>query len=68
MGRHAVRRAELTPITVCAVSQQWDGMRFAVLPYTKDGEERGFVLTAVDEVLLALDDSTMNLQSMSGSR
>ena len=43
-------------------------MRFTVLPYTKDGEERGFVLTAVDEVLLALDDSTMNLQSMSGSR
>ncbi|XP_037090995.1 dynein heavy chain 10, axonemal-like [Pollicipes pollicipes] len=50
------------------IADLWDGMRFAVLPYTKDGEERGFVLTAVDEVLLALDDSTMNLQSMSGSR
>lgn len=53
---------------VVSVRQHWEGLRFAVLPYSRDGEERGFVLTAVDEVLLTLDDTTMNPQSMSGSR
>ena len=54
--------------SVVSVRQHWEGLRFAVLPYSRDGEERGFVLTAVDEVLLTLDDTTMNPQSMSGSR
>ena len=34
----------------------------------KGTQERGYILGAVDEILLSLDDNAMNLQSMSASR
>ncbi len=39
-----------------------------MLKYTKGTQERGFILGAVDEIIQALDDNTMSLQSMSASR
>ena len=34
----------------------------------KGTQERGYILGAVDEIVLSLDDNAMNLQSMSASR
>lgn len=50
------------------VVDAWEKMKFNVVKYVKGNQERGFVLGAVDEVLQALDDHTMALQSMAGSR
>lgn len=43
-------------------------MKFSVQSYMKGTSNRGFILGAVDDVLQILDDSAMNLQSMSASR
>lgn len=43
-------------------------MKFTILRYYKGTQERGYILGAVDDILQALDDNAMNLQSMSGSR
>lgn len=50
------------------VLSTWDNMKFNVIPYFKGTQERGFVLGAVDEILLTVDNDAMNLQSMAGSR
>ncbi|CAM4852615.1 unnamed protein product [Rotaria socialis] len=50
------------------VVDAWDKMKFNVIKYVKGNQDRGFVLGACDEVLQALDDHTMALQSMAGSR
>lgn len=50
------------------VVETWENMKFSVLPYFKGTQERGFVLGAVDEILLNVDNDAMNLQSMAGSR
>lgn len=46
----------------------WESMNFTVQPYFKGTKERGSVIGSVDEILLNVDNDTMNLQSMSGSR
>lgn len=46
----------------------WEMMKFSVVIYYKGTQERGFVLGAVDEILLAVDNDALNLQSMAGSR
>lgn len=43
-------------------------MKFTVIPYTKGTSHRGYILGSIDDVLQILDDSAMNLQSMSASR
>ena len=43
-------------------------MKFQVLTYTKGTSNRGYILGPVDEILQSLDDTAMNLQSMSASR
>lgn len=48
--------------------ETWENMKFSVLPYFKGTQERGFILGAVDEILLNVDNDAMNLQSMAGSR
>ena len=35
--------------------------------YMKGTQERGVILGSVDEIMITLDDNTMNLQSMSTS-
>ncbi|CAF4691617.1 unnamed protein product, partial [Rotaria sp. Silwood1] len=50
------------------VVDAWDKMKFNVIKYIKGNQDRGFVLGACDEVLQTLDDHTMALQSMAGSR
>ncbi|XP_059165934.1 dynein axonemal heavy chain 10-like isoform X2 [Physella acuta] len=50
------------------VEETWNNMKFNVFAYMKGTSNRGFILGSVDEVLQNLDDSSMNLQSMSASR
>lgn len=46
----------------------WENLKFAVQPYVKGTQERGYILGIVDEILLSVDNDAMNLQSMAGSR
>uniref|UniRef100_A0A8C9QGL1 Dynein axonemal heavy chain 10 n=1 Tax=Spermophilus dauricus TaxID=99837 RepID=A0A8C9QGL1_SPEDA len=46
----------------------WENMKFNVLKYYKGTQERGYILGSVDEIIQSLDDNTVNLQSISGSR
>ncbi|XP_044541337.1 dynein axonemal heavy chain 10 [Gracilinanus agilis] len=46
----------------------WENMKFTVIKYFKGTQERGFILGSVDEIIQCLDDNTVNLQSISGSR
>lgn len=50
------------------IDEQWSNMKFTVHAYMKGTSNRGWILGAVDEILQILDDSSMNLQSMSASR
>lgn len=53
---------------VKGVAETWENMKFSMQPYFKGTEEHGFILGAVDEILLNVDNDVMNLQSMAGSR
>ncbi|XP_048641449.1 dynein axonemal heavy chain 10 isoform X3 [Marmota marmota marmota] len=46
----------------------WENMKFNVLKYYKGTQERGYILGSVDEIIQSLDDNTVNLQSILGSR
>ncbi|XP_028911199.1 dynein heavy chain 10, axonemal isoform X3 [Ornithorhynchus anatinus] len=46
----------------------WENMKFTVVKYFKGTQERGYILGSVDDIIQALDDNAVNLQSMSGSR
>lgn len=50
------------------IEQTWRTMKFSILKYTKGTEERGLILGSVEEIILALDDNSMSLQSMGASR
>uniref|UniRef100_A0A3P8UAE7 Dynein axonemal heavy chain 10 n=1 Tax=Amphiprion percula TaxID=161767 RepID=A0A3P8UAE7_AMPPE len=50
------------------VVNTWESMKFNVQPYFKGTQKCGFILGAVDEILLNMDNDVMNLQSMAGSR
>jgi dynein heavy chain len=50
------------------VEETWNNIKFSVQAYMKGTSNRGYILGAVDEILQNLDDSSMNLQSMSASR
>lgn len=50
------------------IENTWRTMKFTVAKYMKGTEERGYILGAIDEINLALDDNAMNLQSMSASK
>ncbi|XP_022902554.2 dynein axonemal heavy chain 10 [Onthophagus taurus] len=50
------------------VIDTWADMNFTVFKHMRGTEERGFTLGPVDDILLILEDNSMNLQSMSGSQ
>ncbi|KAJ3114591.1 Dynein heavy chain 10, axonemal [Phlyctochytrium bullatum] len=50
------------------VENTWKNMKFTVVKYMKGTEDRGFILGAIDEITLTLDDNAMSLQSMGASR
>ncbi|KAI4469012.1 dynein heavy chain [Holotrichia oblita] len=50
------------------IADTWTNLNFTVHKHMKGTEERGFILGVVDEILLILEDNSMNLQSMAGSQ
>lgn len=53
---------------VKAVEDTWATMNFKVHKHFKGSEERGYTLGAVDDIVQALEDNSMNLQSMGASQ
>ncbi|KAI9102678.1 dynein heavy chain and region D6 of dynein motor-domain-containing protein [Phlyctochytrium arcticum] len=50
------------------VDTTWRNLKFSIVKYMKGNEDRGFILGAIDEIVLTLDDNAMSLQSMGASR
>lgn len=50
------------------VANVWDRMQFTVKKHVKENYDRGFIMGPVDDIVLVLDDSFMNLQSMASSQ
>ncbi|TPX63919.1 hypothetical protein SpCBS45565_g06282 [Spizellomyces sp. 'palustris'] len=50
------------------VENTWKNCKFTIVKYMKGTEDRGFILGAIDEIVLNLDDNSMSLQSMGASR
>ncbi|KAJ7569126.1 hypothetical protein O6H91_01G062100 [Diphasiastrum complanatum] len=46
----------------------WKEQQFEVVKYNKDGQDRGWVIRSTEQVVLLLEDMTLNLQSMTSSR
>jgi dynein heavy chain len=52
------------------IQQQWDTMRFQIHKHfrtTNTPQERGFIISGVDDILQALEDSTLLLNSIFNS-
>lgn len=43
-------------------------MTMSVVHHTKGTEDRGYILGDIGDIMLALDDNCMNLQSMAASQ
>jgi dynein heavy chain len=50
------------------ISDTWAAYKLDLVHYTKNEEDRGYVLRSVEDVTLLLDDNMMALQSMSASK
>ncbi|KAJ3144485.1 Dynein heavy chain 10, axonemal [Geranomyces variabilis] len=50
------------------VENTWRNLKFSIVKYMKGTEDRGFILGAIDDIVLTLDDNAMALQSMGASR
>lgn len=50
------------------IDAAWRNHSLSITKYKKDGQDRGFVLRAADDLKLELEDNMLNLQTISGSR
>lgn len=50
------------------IENSWRNTRFNVIKYSKGTDDRGYIIGAIDEIQTALDDNSLNLQSMSASK
>ena len=50
------------------IEAAWRNNTLGLAKYKKDGQDRGYILRAADDVKLELDDNLLNLQTISGSR
>jgi dynein heavy chain, axonemal len=50
------------------IEAAWRNNALVVVKYKKDGQDRGFILRAADDLKLELEDNMLNLQTISGSR
>nr|CAH8856482.1 unnamed protein product [Trichobilharzia regenti] len=50
------------------VEETWQNLNFNVISYVKAGQNRGYVLGALDDIVQILEDNSMNLQSMASSK
>jgi dynein heavy chain, axonemal len=51
-----------------AIQDKWAVTNFTVTKYAKNGEVRGHILKASDDLKVELDENLLNLQAMAGSR
>ena len=51
-----------------SIKDAWAQHKFDLFKYVKGAEDRGFILKSVEEITLLLEDMTMNLQGMMGSK
>lgn len=73
-------REEISGITSAAVKELtieqelqkvaavWREQKFDLFKYTKGGEDRGWLLRSTEDVMVLLEDMSLNLQSMMASR
>lgn len=50
------------------IDAAWRNHALVVVKYKKDGNDRGYILRAADDLKLELEDNMLNLQTISGSR
>lgn len=50
------------------ISETWTKLNLSTVGHQLGSEDRGYILTSVDEILQILDEHTMSLQSMSASQ
>ena len=50
------------------IDVSWRENSLVVVKYKKDGQERGYVLRAAEDLKLELEDNMLNLQTIAGSR
>lgn len=50
------------------IEAAWRNNALSVIKYKKDGQDRGYILRAADDLKLELEDNMLNLQTISGSR
>ncbi|XP_065594770.1 dynein axonemal heavy chain 10 [Cyrtonyx montezumae] len=50
------------------IAETWEHLKFTVQMYFRGTEKRGFILGSVNEIVEILDDNSVNLQSILGSR
>jgi dynein heavy chain len=50
------------------IADVWNEMQFTVKKHVKGNDDRSFIIGPVDDIVLALDDSIMKLQSMASSQ
>ncbi|GMI47335.1 hypothetical protein TrCOL_g3071 [Triparma columacea] len=55
-------------ISLQEIESHWSKTALELRKYLKDGNDRGYILCAADEIKLELEDHMLNLQTMSGSR
>lgn len=53
---------------VLALKDTWNSLQLLVKDYAPEGTKRGLIFSGLEEVIQVLDDSSLSLQSMSGSR
>ncbi|KAL5967125.1 Dynein heavy chain 10 axonemal, partial [Taenia solium] len=53
---------------ILALKDTWNGLQLTVKDYAPEGTKRGLIFSELEEVIQTLDDSSLSLQSMSGSR
>ncbi|XP_077456872.1 dynein axonemal heavy chain 10-like [Stigmatopora argus] len=54
--------------SVKEVAKTWENMKFIVQLYSQHTKKQCYILVAVDEILLNVENDSLNLQSMAGSR
>jgi dynein heavy chain len=50
------------------IEAAWRNNSLGIVKYKKDGQDRGYILRAADDLKLELEDNMLNLQTISGSR
>ncbi|OXB64089.1 hypothetical protein ASZ78_002019 [Callipepla squamata] len=50
------------------IAETWEHLKFTVQMYFRGTEKRGFILGSVDEIVEILEDNSVNVQSIMGSR